>query len=76
MQVFDDIVTEAQADEIEKLIIHGDWPWYIGGEETYGWHGGTVSPEETKKYMAIDKNVKDHMQLVHTLIYYDDSKDL
>ena len=76
MQVFDDIVTESQANEIEKLIIHGDWPWYIGGDDKYGWEGGTVAPEETEKYMAIDKNVKEHIQMVHTLIYYDDVKEL
>ena len=72
IEVFDDIVTEEEAQEIEDTMVNSWFPFYLGGGgKEYG--TGTVGADVVHKH-GEDPNVMDHFHFVHAVIHYDIDK--
>ena len=66
MQVFDNVITLGEANEIQKAINNSDFPFYIGaGGLQFG--TGTVGYDIFEEH-GYDPNVKDHFHFVHSVI--------
>ena len=70
MQVFDNVITLEEANQIEKDINNAHFPFYIGaGGLQFG--TGTVGYEIYEEH-GYDPNVKDHLHFVHSVIQWEE----